>query len=64
MKLALCMWLALVAAAGQAPRSAEAAIQQADEDWAKAVGAKSAEQTVTFYDPEILTAGSAMPLAN
>ncbi len=64
MKLLMLVLLAVVtAAAGQAPLSAEAGIKQADEAWAKAVAAKSVEQTITFYDPEILTAGSAMPPA-
>jgi ketosteroid isomerase-like protein len=38
----------------------ETAIRNADEAWAKAVIAKSIEQTVAMYDPEALTAGSAM----
>jgi ketosteroid isomerase-like protein len=39
----------------------EAAIRQADQAWAKAVAAKSIEQVVSFYDEEVVTAGSAMP---
>ena len=39
----------------------EAAIREADQAWAKAVAAKSIDQVVSFYDEEIITAGSAMP---
>jgi ketosteroid isomerase-like protein len=39
----------------------ETAIRQADQAWAKAVAAKSIEQVVSFYDEEVVTAGSAMP---
>lgn len=42
-----------------APAS-EAAVRQADETWAKAVAAKSVEQTLAMYDPDAVTAGSAM----
>ncbi|MCX5911845.1 MAG: DUF4440 domain-containing protein [Deltaproteobacteria bacterium] len=38
----------------------EAAIRQAEEAWAKAIASKSVEETVASYDPEALTAGSAM----
>ncbi len=38
----------------------EAAIRQAEEAWATAIASKSVEETVAFYDPEALTAGSAM----
>jgi ketosteroid isomerase-like protein len=43
--------------------TSEAAIRRADEAWAKAVASKSVEATCAFYDPEALTAGSAMPPA-
>jgi ketosteroid isomerase-like protein len=58
------MSLAVFAAAGQVHRSSEIGIHQADDAWAKAVGTKSVEQTVASYDPDILTAGSAMPPVN
>jgi ketosteroid isomerase-like protein len=38
----------------------EAAVRSADSLWATAIASKSLEQTVTFYDPEAVTAGSAM----
>jgi ketosteroid isomerase-like protein len=38
----------------------EAAVRQADDAWAKAIAAKSVGQTVALYDPEAVTAGSAM----
>jgi ketosteroid isomerase-like protein len=38
----------------------EAAIRQAEEAWATAIASKSVEETVASYDPEALTAGSAM----
>jgi ketosteroid isomerase-like protein len=41
----------------------EAAIGAADQAWAQAVAARSVDQIVAFYDPEIVTAGSAMPPA-
>jgi ketosteroid isomerase-like protein len=66
-RLLVMMLFALAApclAFGQATRqtssSAETAVRQADEAWAKAIAAKSVEQTVGFYDPEAMTAGSAM----
>jgi ketosteroid isomerase-like protein len=43
--------------------TAETAIRNADEAWAKAVEAKSVEQTMAIYDSEAMTAGSAMPPA-
>ncbi len=43
--------------------SPEVAVRQVDEAWAKAIAAKSVEQTVALYDAEALTAGSAMPPA-
>ena len=43
--------------------SPEAAIRQADEAWAKAIASKSVEEAIAFYDPEAITAGSAMPPA-
>ena len=42
------------------PSGPEAAIREADSAWAKAIAEKSVEQTLTFYDPEAITAGSAM----
>ncbi len=39
---------------------AEAAVREADAAWARAVAAKSLDQTVACYDPEAVTAGSAM----
>jgi ketosteroid isomerase-like protein len=42
-----------------APAS-EAAIREADGAWAKAVESKSVDLTVAAYDPEAVTAGSAM----
>jgi ketosteroid isomerase-like protein len=39
---------------------AEAAVRQAEETWGRAIAAKSVEQTVAVYDPEAVTAGSAM----
>jgi len=58
------VFLAVLALAGQqpsrAPSGPEAAIREADGAWAKAIAEKSVEQTVTFYDPEAVTAGSAM----
>ncbi len=41
----------------------EAAIRDADAAWAKAIASKSIDQTLAFYDPESVTAGSAMFLA-
>lgn len=41
----------------------EAAIRKGDEAWAKAIASKSLEGTIASYDPEALTAGSAMPPA-
>jgi len=41
----------------------EAAIRQADESWLSAITSKSVEATVAAYDPDALTAGSAMPAA-
>ena len=38
----------------------EASIRAADAAWAEAVGAKSVDRTLAFYDPEAVTAGSAM----
>jgi ketosteroid isomerase-like protein len=40
--------------------SAEVAVRQSDEAWAKAIATKSLDQTVAMYDPEAVTAGSAM----
>ena len=40
--------------------SAEVAVRQSDEAWAKAIPTKSLDQTVAMYDPEAVTAGSAM----
>jgi ketosteroid isomerase-like protein len=41
----------------------EEAIQAANEIWLKAIENKSVEQTVSVYDTEAVTAGSAMPPA-
>jgi ketosteroid isomerase-like protein len=41
----------------------EVAIRAADEAWTKAIAKKSIEETVSFYDSEAMTAGSAMPPA-
>jgi ketosteroid isomerase-like protein len=38
----------------------EAAIRDADAAWAEAIASKSIDQTLAFYDPEAVTAGSAM----
>jgi ketosteroid isomerase-like protein len=43
--------------------SPEAAIRQADEAWLSAITSKSVEAAVAAYDPDVLTAGSAMPPA-
>jgi ketosteroid isomerase-like protein len=40
--------------------SPEAAVRQADEAWAKTIASKSVDQTIALYDPEAVTAGSAM----
>jgi ketosteroid isomerase-like protein len=48
------------------PKSAvdeESAVRQADEAWMRAIVSKSVDQAVELYDPEVLTAGSAMPPA-
>jgi uncharacterized protein len=49
-----------VLAADPVPTPAEAAVRTADEAWAKAIAGKALEQTLSFYDPEAMTAGSAM----
>ena len=41
--------------------TAETAIRQADEAWAKAIASKSVEETSAIYDPEALTAGIMPP---
>ncbi|HTZ20565.1 MAG TPA: DUF4440 domain-containing protein [Opitutaceae bacterium] len=38
----------------------ETAIREADAAWAKAIASKSIDQTLACYDPEAITAGSAM----
>ncbi len=43
--------------------SSESAVRQSDAAWAKAIAALSVAQTAAMYDPEALTAGSAMPPA-
>ena len=63
--LMFCAFIAL-ALGQQQPRTKisqadDMAIRTADEAWAGAIGYKSIERTVSFYDPEALTAGSAMP---
>jgi len=46
---------------GGPPSSApDAAVRNADEAWAKAVASTSVAQTLAFYDPAAVTAGSAM----
>lgn len=40
--------------------TAKTAIKQADEAWAKAIESKSVDLSVEAYDPEAVTAGSAM----
>jgi ketosteroid isomerase-like protein len=47
----------------KASQADEMAIRTVDEAWAGAIGKKSIEETVSFYDPEAVTAGSAMPPA-
>ena len=42
------------------PATTEAAIRQADEARATAIASKSIDRTLAMYDPEALTAGSAM----
>lgn len=44
--------------------TAEAALRAADQALAKAIASKSLEQTLSFYDADAITAGSAMPFAN
>ncbi len=63
--LILCAITAM-AFAQQPPTKAqsdEKAIRIADEAWAGAIGKKSIEEIVSFYDPEAITAGTAMPPA-
>jgi ketosteroid isomerase-like protein len=65
----VALYLAAIAIAlHQSPQTSvstlEAAVRDADESWAKAIASKSVEQTVSSYDAEALTAGSAMPSAN
>jgi ketosteroid isomerase-like protein len=59
--------LALAAALGQTSKteadSAENAVRQADEAWAKAIASKSVTEAAGFYDIEVVTAGTAMPPA-
>jgi ketosteroid isomerase-like protein len=46
---------------GAPPSSTQdAAVRHADEAWAKAVTSRSVDQTLAFYDPDAVTAGSAM----
>ena len=65
--LMFCAFTALALGQQQPPTKAspadDMAIRTADEAWAGAIGKKSIEETVSFYDPEALTAGSAMPPA-
>lgn len=63
--LCMCLGSNALAQAPAVPRNTEeTAIRDADESWAKAVSAKLIEPTVAMYDPEVLTAGSAMPPVN
>ena len=48
----------------KASQTDEMALRTADEAWAMAIAKKSIEETVSSYDPEAVTAGSAMPPAN
>ncbi len=64
MRTLLCVVLLTTAVAAQ-QRSKDAsgdviAVHEADAAWAKAIAARSVEQTVACYDPEAVTAGSAM----
>jgi ketosteroid isomerase-like protein len=65
--LMFCAFIALALGQQQPPtkisQADDMAIRTADEAWAGAIGNKSIEKTVSFYDPEALTAGSAMPPA-
>jgi ketosteroid isomerase-like protein len=64
MKLAVLIALAAAALSGQTtPAQDEAALRIADETWQKAIASKSIVDAVAVYDPEALTAGSAMPPA-
>jgi ketosteroid isomerase-like protein len=45
---------------GPSSSSPDTAIREADEAWAKAIASKSVDQTLTFYDRDAVTAGSAM----
>jgi hypothetical protein len=63
--LLFCAFIALALGQQQPPtkisQADDMAIRTADEAWAGAIGKKSIKETVSFYDPEALTAGSAMP---
>jgi len=65
--LMFCAFTALALGQQQPPTKAspadDMAIRTADEAWAGAIGKNSIEETVSFYDPDALTAGSAMPPA-
>jgi len=47
----------------KASQTDETTVRTADEAWAMAITKKSIEETVSSYDPEAVTAGSAMPPA-
>jgi ketosteroid isomerase-like protein len=64
----IVLYIATISAAlAQAPplsvNNLETAIRLTDEAWAKAIAAKSVKDSVSFYDADAVTAGSAMPTA-
>jgi ketosteroid isomerase-like protein len=60
--LLTCAWFLLVGCSRTPTGNthAESAVREADDAWSRAIASKSVDQTVSMYDPEAITAGSAM----